>query len=284
MRKFESNRAAGFQCSLETGGKVVDVGHVRVDVVADDQVRRRPSLPRASFGQVSPKNSRSIGMPTFRRLRAVLAVGSMPRQGMPACDKMPEQVAVIGGDLDHEAVGAEAAGARRSSSHSRGMVAARSSRSTRNRRSRRRRARRRARESSVCTSQQFVADVKLQRKSNFRRAQVGLGEIGIRGGAKPRSRNTCVQRRMAVPAVHTATPSNAASSGGSARSRRDRSADAASGQRIASRGSSNTYARLGVRRIGGACADTAASHVVCQRLEAVRAAFRDHQHACVRRR
>ena len=46
-------------------------------------------------------------MPRSRAASATLAAGSMPSAGMPRVDDVLQQVAVVAGDLDDEAVGAE---------------------------------------------------------------------------------------------------------------------------------------------------------------------------------
>ena len=98
--------------------EVVEVGHLGQHVVADDEVGRAARRATSSLGAArAPKNSRQRRDAALARAAsATFAAGSMPRHGMPARDEVLQQVAVVAGELDDEAVRRRGRGARRSSS------------------------------------------------------------------------------------------------------------------------------------------------------------------------
>ena len=55
----------------------------------------------------TPKNSVTVGMPLAIAASATLAAGSMPRTPTPSSSEILQQIAVVAGQLDHEAVLAE---------------------------------------------------------------------------------------------------------------------------------------------------------------------------------
>ena len=65
---------------------------------------RLPSATRRSASSM-PKNSRRVGTPTASAASAWSGAGSMPSTGTPRSTKLLQQVAVVAGDLDDEAVG-----------------------------------------------------------------------------------------------------------------------------------------------------------------------------------
>ena len=72
---------------------------------------RRPSAA-ARAASSAPKNSASVGMPASLAAAAWSGAGSMPSTGTPVLDEVAQQVAVVAGELDDEAVRPEAAVAR----------------------------------------------------------------------------------------------------------------------------------------------------------------------------
>ncbi len=72
-------------------------------------MRSRLPAARAPGARRAPcrRTRRIVGTPIASAAAAVLAVGSMPRHGIPADDEVPEQIAVVRGHLDDQAVGAE---------------------------------------------------------------------------------------------------------------------------------------------------------------------------------
>ena len=71
VRKFERDRPTGFQRGLESRREVVDVGHVGIDIVADDQIGL------LSFG------GKLLRQSPFRRIRAGPECRGFPRP--PRC-------------------------------------------------------------------------------------------------------------------------------------------------------------------------------------------------------
>ena len=98
---------SGFSRQLHAGDEVVEVGHLRQHVVADDEVGLL-ALGGQLLRRASRRRTRtSVGTPLLDApTSATLAAGSMPSTGTPARHEVLQQVAVVAGELDDEAVGA----------------------------------------------------------------------------------------------------------------------------------------------------------------------------------
>ena len=82
VRKLKRENAVWLQQNLEAFHKIVQVGHLRQNIVAGDKVGV------AAFGgkvlsHFMPKKRTSVGTPFFTAASATFAAGSMPRTGMP---------------------------------------------------------------------------------------------------------------------------------------------------------------------------------------------------------
>ena len=100
---------SGFSRMRHAGDEVVEVGHLGQHVVADDEVgllALRDELPSASSR--AEELDRASARPCSIATLATLAAGSMPSTGTPSGKKVLQQVAVVAGELDDEAVRAEA--------------------------------------------------------------------------------------------------------------------------------------------------------------------------------
>ena len=66
------------------GDEVVEVGHLRQHVVADDEIGVPAFGDQLRRQARTPKNSTSVGMPFSIATLATLAAGSMPSTGTPS--------------------------------------------------------------------------------------------------------------------------------------------------------------------------------------------------------
>ena len=170
---------------------------MRQHVVARSGGRRPDRSPHQSRARSRPKNATSVGMPALDATSATFAAGSMPSTGMPALDEVPQQVAVVAGDLDHHRLRAPARGARSSSRRRRRSAPASSWSTTRSRRSREKMARRHSNPLDL-HQQALRADAGVQRidGSIAVRAARASGRRW-RAAAAPRSTKRLAQRRAA---------------------------------------------------------------------------------------
>ena len=107
VRELDRDRAARREQHLEAAGDVVQVGHVRVDVVGDDQVRR------AVGGEQGLRERDAEELRQRRDALGARGLGDVAgrvdaQDGDPAGDEVAEEVAVVAGHLDDPAVGPQA--------------------------------------------------------------------------------------------------------------------------------------------------------------------------------
>ena len=102
MREFERDVASRLQDRGDSADEIVDVGHLRQDVVADDEIGRR-ELRRE---RPSEEPGERFDAAFLRRLRDVL--GGIDAEHLEAArDEELQEVAVIARQLDDAAVAAE---------------------------------------------------------------------------------------------------------------------------------------------------------------------------------
>ena len=105
VRELERDHALRLEQARHAADEVVEVGHLREDVVGDDQVGRAGPRPTMPLGAAPRRRTRrGSARPSAARPRATLAAGSMPSTGTPQRQEVLQQVAVVAGELDHEAV------------------------------------------------------------------------------------------------------------------------------------------------------------------------------------
>ena len=97
----------GFEQDLHAGDEVVEVGHVGEHVVAEQQVGCATPPRSEPCAVCRPKNSTSVGIPFCSATLRDVGGGLDAEHGDPALVEVLQQVAVVGGELDHVAVGPE---------------------------------------------------------------------------------------------------------------------------------------------------------------------------------
>ena len=234
MREFQSDGATGFERGLQPTGEVVDIGHMGVNIVAGDEV----GLPAAGgellpelFAKKFPQNGDAE---LFCRRRR--AGGGLDTQaGDAGRDEVLEQVAIVGGDFDDEAVGAEREPLAHDFDVTSGMFEPGGGGGG---------------EIGVVGAEQLVgartvgglhqpavlAHKEPERIGDFGRPEIGRAQIGVRRRRVAEVEKDMAQRMAAMPAVHSANPSNCADSKAHFASRSDNSRTG-NGQAMAMRGS-----------------------------------------------
>src|SRR6266404_4576055 len=231
MREFERHRAAWLQCGFETAAKVVDIRHMRKDIVAGDQIGL-PSLGRESLAQRFAKKL-TQHREALRLGRPRSAGGRLDAETRDARrNEILQQVTVVRGNLDYHTLFVEPEPARDVACIALGMCEP---------------TRRRAGEIGVVGVEHVlgageilglhepaaVADPQAQRKVSFRFRQVVARQIGVRRRREAEVEKPMLKRRGAMTTLHSVTPSKSGSIGGWPASRSDISA-IASGQAMAS--------------------------------------------------
>ena len=102
VRKFQRHHTFGFQRDSKTTGKIIDIRHMRIDIIAKDEVGRRQAA-RQFLAEEFLQHRHAQG---FGRLGSA-ARRLDPQAGNPGGDEVLQQVAVIRGHLDHVAVMAQ---------------------------------------------------------------------------------------------------------------------------------------------------------------------------------
>ena len=229
----------GFRSARSPCREVVDRRHVREHVVADDEVGaarlfRELRGERRAEERAADRDAQRLG----RGRRACRRLDAEARDTRG--DEVPEQVAVVGADLDHETPAVESE-ARADRLEIRFRV-----------RAPRLRGRREVR---VVVAEELAAPcvvlglhesarmarVERQRVGDLRRVQVGRAEVRIRRRREAQVDEHVVERLRAVTAVHAGMPWNDGASAGSRRSRSESPASRStgSGQATAIRASSH---------------------------------------------
>ena len=126
MRELQRHDAFGLEQDLDAGDEVVEVGNLRQDVVADDQVGLAALARELSSPALTPKNSVRVGTPLAMAACATFTAGSMPSTGTPSgrkcCSRYPSLLAssttkLSGAEAkplaDHHAIGARMLDPRR---------------------------------------------------------------------------------------------------------------------------------------------------------------------------
>src|SRR5208283_24600 len=104
--ELERDCSVGFERAAKTGGKVVDIRHVGIHVVADDEVGL------LSCGGEPLRNGLAEELAKNRNVEGLRRGGGAcgrfnAKTGYARGDEMPEQVTVVCADLEHEAIGAK---------------------------------------------------------------------------------------------------------------------------------------------------------------------------------
>ena len=138
---------------------------------------------------LAPKNSTTVGTPARLGDRATLAAGSMPSTGMPRCDEVLEEIAVVARDLDDLRVGPSPKRSIDLRRRSAARAPPSSPSTTRSTRSRRR--------SPPAAADRAAARAGTRRRRaraadrSARRGELILAQVEFASGETPRSTKTC---------------------------------------------------------------------------------------------
>ena len=164
-------------------------------VVGDDHVGRAVPRRRRRRASSTPKNSRRVGMPAASAASAWSGRRVDAEDRDAVLDEVAQQVAVVAGQLDDEAVARRGRVARSGPGHGRGSGRAGRRRTTRSRGSCRRRAARGGTSSRIWTSEQAGQKRDVEREPRL--GLVELARVGPRGrrpAASCRGRGTAAAR------------------------------------------------------------------------------------------
>src|SRR6266487_2561958 len=106
VRELDAGHPAGGQQHPHPRHEVVEIGHLGEDVVGDQQVRR-PSLRPELLSQLGTEELRDGGHARLDRCGGDVARRLDPQHRYAHRDQVAQQVAVVAGDLDHQAAAVE---------------------------------------------------------------------------------------------------------------------------------------------------------------------------------
>ena len=112
VRELERRGPVVAEQDLDAGDEVVQVGHLREHVVADDEARALPFVDEPLRRLAAEERHERRHAPFLRRLRDVRRRID-PEDRNPGADEVLQQVAVVRGELDDEVVRGRARGGAR---------------------------------------------------------------------------------------------------------------------------------------------------------------------------